>query len=337
MHPLHSLNLTYPIIQAPMAGVTTPEFTAASAESGLLGSIGAGYMTAKATREAIRAVRNLTDRPFAVNLFVPDEPSFVQEEIRSAYVGLQPVGEKLGMPFWKAPLSEPDFERQLQVILEEKPAVCSFTFGLPARQSVLALQQAGIVVIGTATTINEAVAAEELGMDMVVLQGAEAGGHRGSFTPGGPLIPLDELLAEAARRLDIPLIAAGGIATGSRMYELLKSGAAAVQIGTVLLAADESGAAPAYKRAVLGATGDPTVITSVFSGRPARGIHNAFIEQMAGAPIAPYPIQNDLTKRLRKEAADQGKAEFLSLWAGTEVARSGSGAVGEIIARFLAE
>ncbi|GKV68362.1 nitronate monooxygenase [Sporosarcina sp. NCCP-2716] len=337
MNPLHSLNIKYPIIQAPMAGVTTPEFTAASAEAGLLGSIGAGYLTADATREAISDVRKLTDLPFSVNLFVPDDPPFVQEDIRNAYLALQPIGGKLGLPFWKAPLSEPDYERQLQVVLEEKPAVCSFTFGLPARESVQALQDSGIIVAGTATTVEEAVAVEELGMDMVVLQGAEAGGHRGSFEPDGPLVTLDGLLAEATEKLEIPLIAAGGIATASRMRELLAAGAAAVQIGTVLLAADESGAAPAYKGAVLEAAGDPTVITSVFSGRPARGIRNAFIDQMAGSPIAPYPIQNDLTKRLRKEAAVQGNAEFLSLWAGTEVARSGSGTVKEIVARFLAE
>jgi len=320
-----------------MAGVTTPEFTAASAEAGLLGSIGAGYLTAEATREAIRAVRMLTDLPFSVNLFVPDDPSFVQEDIRNAYLALQPFGGELGLPFWKAPLSESDYDRQLQVVLEEKPAVCSFTFGLPARETVRALQDAGILVTGTATTVEEAAAIEELGMDMVVLQGAEAGGHRGSFEPDGPLIPLNGLLAEGAGRLKIPLIAAGGIATASRMRELLAAGAAAVQIGTVLLASDESGASPAYKQAVREAADDPTVITSVFSGRPARGIRNAFIEQMAGAPIAPYPIQNDLTKRLRKEAAVQGKAELLSLWAGTEVGRSGSGTVKDIMERFLTE
>ncbi|WJY27079.1 NAD(P)H-dependent flavin oxidoreductase [Sporosarcina trichiuri] len=335
MNPLDRFHLKHPIIQAPMAGVTTAEFVAACTESGMLGSIGAGYLDAASTRNIIRAVRQLTDKPFSVNLFVPDEPVFDQQDVRRAYEALQPIGEQLGLPFWKAPLSEPEFDGQLQVVLEEKPAVCSFTFGLPSMETMQALRQAGILTIGTATTLEEAAAVQSSGMDMAVLQGSESGGHRGSFAPGGPLVPLDDLLQQAAGSLEIPLIAAGGIMSASRMRELLHAGACAVQIGTVLLAAEESGAAPAYKQAVQEAADDRTVITSVFSGRPARGIRNTFIDRMDGAPLAPYPFQNDLTKRLRKEAAARGDAEYMSLWAGTGVSAAGSGTAAELLSRFL--
>ncbi|REB07849.1 nitronate monooxygenase [Sporosarcina sp. BI001-red] len=331
----HTLGIQHPIIQAPMAGITTPEFVAACAEAGILGSLGAGYLSAADTRAAIQQVKSLTKRPFSVNLFVPDNTPFNQEQLRLAYLALQPIGEQLGMPFWKAPLSEPDLQSQIDVVLEEKPAACSFTFGIPYGESVERLREAGILLMGTATTIDEAMAVQQAGLDMVVIQGAEAGGHRGSFHPEGPLVSLDDLLAEARELIRIPMIAAGGIATNSRMKELLNSGASAVQIGTAFLATEESGAADSYKQAVLNANSDNTVITEAFSGRPARGIHNRFIEQMNGSPIAPYPYQNDLTKRIRKEAAVQNNAELLSLWAGTAVQLTQVGTVESIVAKLL--
>ncbi len=332
-----TLGIQHPIIQAPMAGVTTPEFVAASAEAGILGSLGAGYLSAEDTRIAIQQVKLLTKRPFSVNLFVPDNTPFDQKQLRLAYLALQPIGEHLGMPFWKAPLSEPDLQSQINVVLEEKPAVCSFTFGIPDAESVEKLHESGIVLLGTATTVDEAMAVEQAGLDMVVIQGAEAGGHRGSFHPDGPLISMDGLLAEVRELIRIPIIAAGGIATNARMTELLKSGASAVQIGTALLATEESGAADAYKQAILNADSHNTVITKVFSGRPARGIHNRFIEQMNQSPIAPYPYQNDLTKRIRKEAAVQNNAEFLSLWAGTAVHTVQAGTVHNVVAQLLSK
>ena len=335
MSILHTFDIQHPIIQAPMAGVTTPEFVAASCEVGIVGSIGAGYSSARGTREAIRAVRALTERPFIVNVFVPDDAPFDQDQLREAYEALQPIGEQLGVPFWKVPLSEPNFSEQMEVILEEKPAACSFTFGIPTASVIQRLKEAGIRLIGTATTLDEAIAIEQAGFDYLVLQGAEAGGHRGSFDPEGPLVPLDELFADVHRALQIPLIVAGGIADRKGMDKFLALGAVAVQIGTALLATNESGAADAYKSAVLHADLDATVITKVFSGRPARGIQNAFIDQMHRAPIAPYPYQNDLTKRLRKEAAIQGKADFLSLWAGTSVGQTRSGSVRDVIQHFL--
>ncbi|MBE1553068.1 NAD(P)H-dependent flavin oxidoreductase [Sporosarcina limicola] len=332
---IKKLGMEYPMIQAPMAGVTTPEFVAASAEVGLLGSIGAGYLSAEETRDFIRKVRGLTDKPFAVNLFVPENSELNQEQLREAYEGLQLIGEKFGMPFWKVDLSKSEFDEQIQVVIEEGVKVCSFTFGLPDDKAVRLLKDNGVFLIGTATTVEEAVLVEQAGMDAIVVQGSEAGGHRGSFLGELKFIPLNELLVDVGATVRLPIIAAGGIANKAHMDGALKAGAEAVQIGTVLLATDESGAHSLYKKAVLNAEEGSTVFTTAFSGKTARGIRNRFMDEMKTAPMAPYPYQNDLTKKLRAEAAKQGKPEYMSLWAGESVHLTEAGTVREIMGWFI--
>lgn len=326
------LEIDHPIIQAPMAGVTTPEFVVASAEAGILGSIGAGYLSAEATRQFIREVKKGTDKPFAVNLFVPEQVEMQQLYLREAYEALQPIGKQLGMPFWKTPLSESQFDEQVQVVVEEGVKICSFTFGLPDERSVRLLKDNNVYLIGTATTVEEAMLAEQAGMDAVVAQGSEAGGHRGSFAGEVVLIPLDELLKKVVAAVQIPVIAAGGIANKELMESTLVAGAQAVQIGTALLAADESGAHPVYKQAVLVADEGGTTVTKVFSGKAARGIRNQFMLEMKDMVTAPYPFQNDLTKEIRKVAARQGKPEFMSLWAGKNVHLTTKGTIKGILA-----
>lgn len=329
------LGIEHPIIQAPMAGVTTPEFVATSAEAGILGSIGAGYLSAEETRNFIREVKSLTMKPFAVNLFVPETVNPSQEQLRGAYEALQPIGKELGIPQWNTPFSKTEFEGQVQVLIEEGVKVCSFTFGLPDEKTVQLLKGNDVFLIGTATSIEEAELAEQVGMDAVVVQGSEAGGHRGSFVGELKLISLNELLLKVVSSVRLPVIAAGGIASKEKMVDVLARGAQAVQIGTVLLAADESGAHPLYKQAVLDADKRCTVLTKAFSGKMARGISNRFISEMNEAIIAPYPFQNDLTKEIRKEAAKQGDTEFMSLWAGESVHLSTSGKLKNIIERFV--
>ncbi len=329
------LEIEYPIIQAPMAGVTTPEFVAAAAEAGMLGSIGAGYLSAVETRQFIREVKERTEKPFAVNLFVPENVKMDQPYLREAYEALQPIGKQLGMPFWKAPLSEPEFDEQIRVVVEEGVKICSFTFGLPDEETIRLLKEYGVYLIGTATTVEEAKLAEQAGMDAIVAQGSEAGGHRGSFSGELTFIPLQELLAAIVASVQIPVIAAGGIATKEGMDHALAAGAQAVQIGTILLAAEESGAHPVYKQAVLEADEGCTIFTKAFSGKTARGIRNQFMMDMKEAIIAPYPYQNDLTKEIRKAAAQQEKRDFMSLWAGESVHLSREGTIKEILAQLI--
>ena len=329
------LGIEHPIIQAPMAGVTTPEFVAASAEAGILGSIGAGYLSAEETRKFILEVKSLTGKPFAVNLFVPDKVEPSEEQLQRAYEALKPIGNELGMSSWNTPFSKFDFEGQVQALIEEGVKICSFTFGLPDEKTVQILKGNDVFLIGTATTIEEAELTERAGMDAVIVQGSEAGGHRGSFLGELKLIRLNELLLKVVTSVRIPVIAAGGIASKETMVDMLTAGAQAVQIGTVLLATDESGAHPLYKQAVLEAEKGSTVLTKSFSGKTARGICNRFITEMKEEVIAPYPFQNDLTKGIRKEAAKQGNTEFMSLWAGESVHLSTGGKLKNIIERFV--
>ncbi|AOV06570.1 NAD(P)H-dependent flavin oxidoreductase [Sporosarcina ureilytica] len=332
---LKKLGIAYPIIQAPMAGITTPEFVVASANAGILGAIGAGYLSGEETRQFIREVKKRTRQPFMVNLFLPEDVQVRKATIQKANVDLHTIRESLGISEAKVQFQEPNFDAQIEVLLEENVKVCSFTFGLPSRQIVERLKAQHVFLIGTATTVEEALLAEEIGMDAVVAQGSEAGGHRGSFQGQLTLIPLEDFLPDIVKSVQIPVIAAGGIANKAMSDKAFAAGAAAVQVGTALLASKESGAHSLHKEALLRATKGSTVLTNTFSGKMARGIRNEFTERMKNAVIAPYPYQNDLTKEIRKVAAQQEKPEFMSLWAGENVHLSTDGKVRDIIARFI--
>lgn len=309
-------DMQHPIIQAPMAGVTSPKFVAACAEAGLLGSIGAGYLDGEQTKQFIQEVKKLTTKPFAVNLFVQEDPKIDIEVLQQARMALQPFYDELGLSPVQSVVSKDVFTGQVQAVIEEKVAICSFTFGIPSAEVLQQLKDNGIYTIGTATTLEEAKLVEQAGMDAVVLQGGEAGGHRGSFTDPIQLIPLDELLQQVAGQIAIPMIAAGGLVTKEAIQQALKNGAQAVQIGTALLVADECEISPLYKNAVLASNAQQTTITLAFTGKPARGLANEFTRRMKDATVAPYPLQNYLTTTIRKESAEQGNAEYLSMWMG---------------------
>ncbi|WP_150283973.1 nitronate monooxygenase family protein [Rummeliibacillus sp. TYF-LIM-RU47] len=334
MDLMENLQLKYPIVQAPMAGVTTPEMVAASSNGGILGSIGAGYLNAEVTRAFIQAVKEKTDKPFAVNLFIPNFVETTTEELEEAYNVLKPYRKKLMIAEEGAPLSATDFDGQIDVIIEEGVKVCSFTFGVPSENLLDRLKQHGIYTIGTATTIKEALYIQELGMDAVVLQGEEAGGHRGSFIEPIEFIPLKQLLKEAQEAIHIPKIAAGGIATKAQMEEVLSLGAQAAQIGTAFIVSEESGAASIYKKQILLADEDNTAYTKAFSGKYARGIENDFMVFMEGNTIAPYPYQNDLTKNIRLRATELDMYSLMAMWAGTSLHLANEGTVQDIIDRL---
>ncbi|RPJ96778.1 nitronate monooxygenase [Rummeliibacillus sp. TYF005] len=334
MSLLEKLKMKWPIIQAPMAGVTTPEMVIASAEAGILGSIGAGYLNADVTREFIKAVKSETTKPFAVNLFVPKEVNTSKQELEEAYNVLKPYRKKLMIADEGALLSTTDFDAQVDVIIEEDVKVCSFTFGLPSGEVIKKLHEHEIFTIGTATTIEEALLVQDCGLDAVVLQGEEAGGHRGSFIEPYQFVSLQKLLEGAKGKITIPIIAAGGIATKEHIQQAIEAGAEAVQIGTAFVVSEESGASEVYKNQILLAEEDVTALTSAFSGKPARGIENDFMVFMEGNKIAPYPYQNDLTKTIRLRAEELGFYSLLAMWAGKNLHLVEKGSVKDIVNRL---
>lgn len=337
------LKIRYPIIQAPMAGgITTPALVAAVAEAGGLGSIGAGYLAPAVLRETIQQVQAQTRHAFAVNLFVPEPVPAPLPDLAAAQALLQPFRDELDLAIPELPTSfAPVFAEQVAVVLEAGVPIIGFTFGIPDAATVQRCKAAGAVLIGTATSLPEAQALQAAGMDVIVAQGSEAGGHRGTFlgAPEQAMIGSMALIPQLVDALAVPVVAAGGIMDGRGVLAALVLGAAGVQLGTAFLATSESGANTAYKQAVLAATHDTTTITRAFSGKAARGIHNQFIATMATheADLPPYPIQNTLTRDIRQAAARQGNAALLSLWAGQGVAQAQAGTAAALIERLVAE
>lgn len=308
-----------PIIGAPMAGgPTTPELVAAVSEAGGLGFLSAGYLTADALAERIAATRALTERPFGVNLFVPgpeSHPSVYAEHVRG-----------MGEPRW----DDDHWDAKLALLRDEPVAAVSYTFGCPDPLPDLP-GEAWVTV----TSPEEAHAAVAAGADAVIAQGAEAGGHRGTWVDAPDVEPIGlvALLQLLAAGVGVPVIAAGGIATPAGVRAALALGATAVQVGTALLLAPEAGTVPAY-RDRLRAGGAPTGLTRAFSGRLARGIRNAFMDEHPDAPIA-YPEIHHATAPLRAAAREAGDADGFNLWAGEAYALTREAPAGEIV-RWLA-
>lgn len=317
------LNIDYPIIQAGMAGgLTTPELVAAVSHAGGLGTLGAGYMKPKQIQKAIHDIRRLTDRPFAVNLLVVDKTDCSRKIVEQMKAKLRNFETDLGPLDIDAVDPTPiDFYEQLEVVINEKVPVFSFAFGIPEAGSLKRLKANGAVTVGTATTVREAVSLEESGVDAIVAQGGEAGGHRGSFLvdhDNPPLIGTMALVPQIIDHVTLPVIASGGIMDSRGVTAAMALGASGVQLGTAFLASNESGAHPEYKKAILKSMDESTVLTKSFSGKAARGIRNRFIDEIDShcENIPPYPVQNALTQPLRTAAKQRNDPNFMSLWAG---------------------
>ena len=340
---LQRLGIENPILLAPMAGSGgTPELAAAVSNAGGLGAWGGAYAKPDEIAAAIRRMRQLTKRPFNINLFAGgyDGGRKVDPQPMLSIVG--EVHAKLGLPPpVLPPMPSNPFDEQLEAVLQERPPVFSFTFGVPSPVQISALKQRGIAVIGTATTVLEGRQLAKAGVDAIVAQGAEAGAHRGTFAAPfeESMMPLVQLVRGICRSIALPVIASGGIMDGRDAAAAMKLGAAAVQLGTAFLPCPESGASPAYKRALLTAKNDVTVITRAFSGRPARGIANGFIAMVKGKEetILPFRQQNDLTRPMRTAAGQLGVADFISLWAGQGVARSRAVPAADLVATLVEE
>lgn len=337
------LRIDYPIIQAPMAGgSTTPELVAAVSNCGGLGMIGAGYMQPEQIREHIRETKKLTTRPFGINLFIPEKITVDEEKVALAQKLLEPIKQELGMESSLTNVefsnAKDHFNTQLDIILQEGVSVCSFTFGLPTKEVVSRLKDKQIIVVGTATTVEEAKKYEQLGVDAIVIQGVEAGGHRGTFTDvPNSLIGLMSLIPQVADEITIPLIASGGIMDERGVLAARLLGAQGVQMGTAFLVTKESGAHQEHKHAITQSTEDTTVLTRSFSGKYARGLHNHFIETMKvhEEQLPDYPIQNTLTSSIRKEAGKQNNKEWMSLWCGQSPRLSRQQTVKELMTNII--
>jgi nitronate monooxygenase len=322
-------------------GPSTPELAAAVSNAGGLGAMGVEYLSVDQTRDAIRRTRELTEKPIHVNLFVPPSQSGGALDAGPMLRILEPIHRDLGIAPPIAPSPSPNiFEERFAAVLDARPEVFSSTFGMLSPEHTKRLQACGTFVIGTATTAHEAKLLEANGVDGIVAQGAEAGGHRGTFAASFEIsmVPTLELVREIVSHTHLPVIASGGLMTGSDVNRALESGAYAAQLGTAFLACPEAGTSTPYREAILKATKDTSVITRAFSGRPARGLANKFSELLAMQQeiILPFPQQNTLTRAMRKSAGEQNRAEFLSLWAGAGVAKARSLAASELV-RVLVE
>jgi nitronate monooxygenase len=338
------LNFDHPIIQAPLAGGgDTPALVAAVSNAGALGSIGAAYLTAEQIIATASAVRALTLRPFGINLFAPLTSKFAWRDPTPTLARLQPYFAELNLPAPSVPQSTgASFDEQLAAALESGASALSFTFGMLPVSAVQAIKARSMFLIGTATTVQEAIALENSGADAIVTQGSEAGGHRGSFACdfASGMVGSISLVPQVVDAVRVPVIASGGIMDGRGIVAALALGASAVQMGTAFLTCHEAGVPEAYKQAILTAREDQTRVTRAFSGRPARGIVNRFMTEMESDEhdvILSFPLQNALTRPLRTAAARQGRAEFLSLWAGQGVRLARRQSARELIARLGTE
>jgi nitronate monooxygenase len=318
--------LAVPIVQAPLAGgASTPELTAAVASAGGFGFLAAGYKTAEALATDVATLRRLSDAPFGVNLFAPPAPESTADAGELSAYAERLAGEAAhyGVQAGEPRHDDDGYEAKLELMERERPAVVSFTFGCPDVEVLERLHASGSDVWVTVTSPDEAEQAAAAGADALVVQGLEAGGHRGGFSdpPGAEELGLLALLALVRARLALPLVAAGGIADGAAVAAVLCAGAAAAQLGTALMLTPEAGT-PAPQRAALSEPGQ-TALTRAFTGRSARGIVNRFMREHAEAPVA-YPDVHHLTAPIRAAARAAGDAEAINLWAGQthELARS---------------
>ncbi|PSL56638.1 nitroalkane oxidase [Saccharothrix carnea] len=326
--------LEVPVIAAPMAGgASTPALVAEVGRAGGLGFLAAGYLSVEAVAEQITATTALTDRPFGVNLFVPGPRSTTDLSGYLDRVKAQSPTEP-GEPRW----DDDSYAAKLELVMALRVPVVSFTFGLPNPEDVHRLHAAGSTVVVTVTTPQEAAQAAQVGADALCVQGSDAGGHRGTFADdgvspgGGELFGVLAALRLVRAKVDLPLIATGGLVHGADVAAVITAGAVAAQLGTAFLSTPEAGTSAAHRQALAEGT-RRTALTRAFSGRPARGLVNRFlVDNQEQAPAA-YPEVHHLTRPVRAT----GDPELMSLWAGQTYALVRPAPAAEVVARLAAE
>ena len=324
-----TLGITYPVLQGPFGGGhSTAALAAAVSNAGGLGAFGAVGLEPHAIEQVVADIRARTPKAFAVNLWVPiagqDDAEVPPAALERAGARLQPILAEYGIAPSSLPATGPSFDEQIEALLRASPPAFSFVMGVPERAIVDEIRRRGAKSIGTATTVDEAVALEAAGIDIVVASGSDAGGHRGSFLQSveRSLVGTMSLVPQIADAVHVPVVAAGGIADGRGIAAALALGAEGVQIGTAFLATSESGT-PAPHKSLLGTPHARTTrITRAFTGRHARGIENALMLALEAHSddVLSYPAQADVTLPLRQAAARAGRAQHLALWAGQAAA-----------------
>ncbi len=312
--------MSIPLVAAPMSGgPTTPAMVSAAARAGALGLLAAGYKTVEAVEDEIKAVR-ADGIPFGVNVFAPN-PVPVDPQRYRAYASIIAAdADQFGLTLPSEPVEDNDrFDEKIELLLDDPVPMVSFTFGIPSRDVIAALQKAKSVVVQTVTTAEEAAQAHDAGVDMLAVQAAAAGGHSGTLSPLRPVTPVGivDLVRQVAATVPLPVLATGGLATPAAVAEVIRAGAAAAAVGTVLLRATESGASATHQAALADPAYTETVLTRAFTGRPARGLRNAFIDAHEAEAPPGYPAIHHLTSPLRKAAAAAGQPDYVHLWAGT--------------------
>lgn len=321
------LGIQYPVIQAPMFGVSTIKMVAAAAKAGCLGSLALADLSADQSVELIRETRKLTDKPFAANIFVHDIPE-ITEAFREKFARARQFLEQLTKEN-NIEVSFPDlddlnvksYHEQVDAIIEENCKTLSFTFGNLDDKSIQKLKENNVTLIGTCTSVKEAAILEKSGIDIICVQGTEAGGHRGTFDPDHILqIGGLSLLSQVYDHVKVPLIYAGGIYNAKTVLAAKDLGAQGFQIGSLLLASKESALMPFEKERLKRVKEEEIMLAKSFSGRYARGIKNKYIEAVENTEyILPYPYQNKLTNALRKVSKSLSNPEFVSLWVGQSI------------------
>jgi nitronate monooxygenase len=315
-------DLDTPIVLGPFGGMSSVELTAAVSNAGGLGSYGLYGYSAERIAQTAAGLRAATDRPFALNLWIPtgDEVAPGEVDLAAAQHTVAPLLTELGLSPARARPERflVDIDKQLQAVLDARPAVASFVFGMPERDVVTAFHARGIRIIGAATTVAEGLAVQAAGADAVVASGIEAGGHRVSFVKPAEqsLVGTMALVPQLADALAIPVIAAGGIADRRGVAAAFALGASAVQVGTAFLRTRQSAASDAHRAALQAVAADETVLTRAATGRLARGIRNRFIDTIEAGTIAPFPAQSWVAGPVRAEANRRGIGDLQSLWAG---------------------
>jgi len=339
------LNIKYPVIQAPMFGASTPQMLAAAARAGGLGSLAVADLSAEKAVELIRETKKLTDQPFAVNLFAHNIPD-ATEALKEKYIKTKQFIEQLAyenhlsvqLPDFNS-LKVNGYHELVEAVIEEGCKILSFTFGNLDDKSIQKLKENDVTLIGTCTSVEEALILEKSGIDMICVQGIEAGGHRGSFNADNiPEIGGMSLFSEVYDRVKVPLIYAGGIYNGRTLRAAKELGAQGFQVGSMLLASQESGLQSFEKERLRNVTEKDIMLTRSFSGRFARGVRNKFIETLEQSDyILPYPYQNKLTNELRRVSKTMDNTDFVGIWTGQSIHHYSEASTEEILTNLINE